>query len=236
MLLTNQVAIVTGAGRGLGRAVALALAEHGASVVLASRNAPELDEVVKEVRRAGGRALAQTADVADERQVQELVLAAEEWVGPATIVVNCAGMVEPIGPLALSDPAAWLRSLAVNVGGVYLLSRAVLPGMLDRGYGRIVNLSSRAATRSRVGRTSYAAAKAAIDQLTRTLGLELEGTGVAVCAFDPGIIEPAVPALPGRPASALAITYLASPAASPNGSVLAMGDDDLAQAVTAALG
>lgn len=236
MLLTNQVAIVTGAGRGLGRAVALALAEHGASVVLASRNAPELDEVVKEVRRAGGHALAQTADVADDRQVQELILAAEQWVGPATIVVNGAGTTVPIGPLARSDPAAWLRGLAVNVGGVYLLSRAVLPGMIERGYGRIVNLSSSAAARSRAGWTSYGAAKAAIDQLTRSLGLELEGTGVAVCAFDPGVTEPPTPAQPGRPAAALAITYLASPAASPNGSVLAMGDEALARAVSAALG
>ena len=81
--LAKQVAIVTGGGRGLGRAVAEALAGLGASVVIASRNAPELDDVVKAIRRAGGHALAQTADVSDDRQVQELVLATERWVGPA---------------------------------------------------------------------------------------------------------------------------------------------------------
>ncbi len=259
VLLPDQVAIVTGAGRGLGRAVALALAEHGASVVLASRNAPELDEVVKEIRRSGGHALAQTADVADERQVRELVLAAERWVGPATIVVNNAGTVEPIGPLARSDTVAWLHGLAINVGGSYLVSRAALPGMLERGYGRIVNVSSAAAKRPRAGWTAYGAAKAAIEQLTRNLGLELEGTGVAVCAFDPGAMDTAMQGRLRRAAPedlptvrqfvtqhaegrlrdprepALAITYLVSPAASPNGSVLSVGDEDLMRAVAATL-
>lgn len=259
MLLTDQVAIVTGAGRGLGRAVALALAEHGASVVLASRNAPELDEVVMEIRRAGGHALAQTADVADERQVRELVLAAERWVGPATIVISNAGTVEPTGPLARSDAVVWLHSLAINLGGSYLVSRAALPGMLERHYGRIVNVSSAAAKRPRAGWTAYGAAKAAIEQLTRNLGLELEGTGVAVCAFDPGVMDTAMQEQLRRAAPedlptvhqfvahkaegrlrdprepALAITYLVSPAASPNGSVLSMGDEDLMRAVAATL-
>src|SRR5207253_7723443 len=103
--LTGHVAIVTGAGRGLGRAVAERLAAMGASVVLASRNAPELDDVAKAIKRAGGKALAQTADIADERQVQELVLATERWVGPATILVNNARMVDPMVPLARSTPA-----------------------------------------------------------------------------------------------------------------------------------
>ena len=99
-LLSGQVAIVTGGGRGLGRAVAETLASLGASVVVASRNAPELDDVVREIRKTRGHALAQTADVSDERQVQELVLATERWVGPATILVNAAGMIDPVAPLA----------------------------------------------------------------------------------------------------------------------------------------
>ena len=96
--LAGQVAIITGGGRGLGRAVAEQLASMGAAVVIASRNAPELDEVANAIKRAGGRALGQTADVSDERQVQELVLATERWVGPATILVNNAGMVDPMVP------------------------------------------------------------------------------------------------------------------------------------------
>src|SRR5881296_172031 len=171
---------------GLGRAVSERLAAMGASVVLASRNAPELDDVAKAIKRAGGKALAQTADIADERQVQELVLATERWVGPATILVNNAGMVDPIVPLARSNAALWLRSVAINVGGTYLATRAALPGMLDRGYGRIVTISSGAASRPSAGWTAYAAGKAAIVMMTRSLALELEDTGVTVCAFNPG--------------------------------------------------
>jgi 3-oxoacyl-[acyl-carrier protein] reductase len=191
-LLANQVAIVTGGGRGFGRAIAETLATLGASVVIASRNAPELDEVANAIKKAGGKALAQTADVADERQVQELVLAAERWVGPPTILVNNAGVLDPIGPLAETSGASWLRNIAINVGGTYLVTRAVLPGMLDRDYGRIVNISSGAADRASAGWSAYCAAKAAVDQLTRVVALELEGSGVSVAAFHPGLMETAM--------------------------------------------
>ncbi len=192
MRLDGQVAIVTGAGRGFGRAIAESLASLGAHVVLASRNAPELDDVVLQIKRAKGRALAYAADVADERQVQDLVISTERWVGPATILVNNAGIIEPIEPLARSDATTWLRHIAINVGGVYLSTRAVLPGMLERGYGRIVNISSHAASRPVAGWTAYTAAKAAVEQLTRSLSLELEGTGVTACALRPGKIETAM--------------------------------------------
>lgn len=189
MRLDGQTAIVTGGGRGLGRAIAEALASIGAHVVVASRNAPELDEVVLGIKRKRGRALAYAADVADDRQVQDLVLNTERWVGPATILVNNAGVIDPITPLARSDATIWLRHIAINVGGVYLATRAVLPGMLERGYGRIVNISSGLAVRPAAGLTAYAAAKAAVEQLTRALAEEVEGTGVTVCAFRPGKME-----------------------------------------------
>jgi len=258
-LLSGQVAIVTGAGKGLGRAVAETLAGLGASVVLASRNAPELDDVVKAIKRAGGRALAQTADVSDDRQVQELVLATERWVGPATILVNNAGMVDPVTPLARSDAALWLRNIGVNIGGTYLPTRAVLPGMLERGFGRIVNISSGSATRPSPGWTAYSAGKAGVVQMTRSLGLEIEGTGVTACAYDPGPMDTLmqerirrldVSDFPradefrqmereGRlidpKSAARAVAYLALPATQRNGQALSHGDADLERAVTAAL-
>jgi NAD(P)-dependent dehydrogenase (short-subunit alcohol dehydrogenase family) len=258
-LLRDQVAIVTGGGRGLGRAVAEALAALGASVVIASRNAPELDDVVRDIKKAGGRALAQTADVADDRQVQELVLATERWVGPATILVNNAGMVDPVALLARSDPAMWLRNIAVNVGGTYLPTRAVLPGMLDRAAGRIVNISSGAATRPSAGWTAYSAGKAGVIQMTRSLGLELEGTGVTACAFNPGPVDTemqerlrrmSVSDFPradeyrqlereGRlvdpKRAARPVVYLALPSTQRNGQALNYDDPDLVRAVEAAL-
>lgn len=258
-LLTGQVAIVTGGGRGLGRAVGETLAALGAAVVLASRNAPELDEVVKTIKKAGGRALAQTADISDARQVQELVLATERWVGPASILVNNAGMVEPMAPLARSDAALWLRNISINVGGTYLPTRAVLPGMLERGFGRIVNISSGAATRPSPGWTAYTAAKAAIVQLTRSLAIELEHTGVTAVAYNPGPLDTPMQEVirrqrpedfprveeyrrlegEGRLAdpmdAARVVAYLSLPATHRNGQALAFDDADLARAVEDAL-
>ena len=258
-LLAKQVAIVTGGGRGFGRAIAETLAGLGASVIIASRNAPELDEVANGIKKQGGRALAQTADVSDERQVQELVLAAERWVGPPTILVNNAGVLDPVGPLVETSGASWLRNIAINVGGTYLVTRAVLPGMLDRDYGRVVNISSGAADRASAGWSAYCAAKAAVDQLTRVLALEMEGSGVTVCAFHPGFMDTAMQerirkATPqefprveeyrqahreGRTKdphdTARIVAYLCLPETQRNGAVLEVDDRDIAGQADAAL-
>ena len=253
--LEGQTAIVTGGARGLGRAVAEVMASAGANVVIASRNAPELDEVVARIRASGGKALAYAADVADERQVQELVLSTERWVAPASILVNNAGVLEPMAPLARTDATTWLRHIAVNVGGVYLCARAVLPGMLERGYGRIVNVSSSAARRASAGWTAYCAGKAAVDQLTRALALEVEDSGVTACAFYPGYMDTAMQErirrahaedfprveefrelqrqgkLPAPRDAARTIAYLASGRASRNGQIVEIADEELRREV-----
>jgi NAD(P)-dependent dehydrogenase (short-subunit alcohol dehydrogenase family) len=258
-LLAKQVAIVTGGGRGFGRAIAETLARLGAHVVIASRNAPELDGVAIAIKKAGGKVLAQTADVADERQVQELVLATERWVGPPTILVNNAGVLDPIGPLVETSPALWLRNIAINVGGTYLVTRAVLPGMLDRDYGRVVNISSGAAEKASAGWSAYCVAKAGVDQLTRVLALELEGTGVTAAAFHPGYMDTAMQerirraspqAFPrveeyreahrdGRLKDphdpARVVAYLCLPATARNGAILEIGDAEAVRAAEAAL-
>jgi 3-oxoacyl-[acyl-carrier protein] reductase len=258
-LLAKQVAIVTGGGRGFGRAIAETLAALGANVVIASRNAPELDEVAIAIKKQGGKALAQTADVADERQVQELVLAAEHWIGPPTILVNNAGVLDPIGPLVETSGASWLRNIAINVGGTYLVTRAVLPGMLDRDYGRVVNISSGAADRASAGWSAYCAAKAAVDQLTRVLALEMDGTGVTVAAFHPGHMDtpmherirqsspedfPRVEEYRGAHRQgqvkdphdpARVVAYLCLSATQRNGAILEIGDTEVVGAAEAAL-
>jgi NAD(P)-dependent dehydrogenase (short-subunit alcohol dehydrogenase family) len=257
-LLKGQVAIVTGGGRGLGRAVAEMLAAQGASVVVASRNAPELDDVVKTIRKAGGHALAQTADVADERQVEELVLATERWVGPASILVNNAGTIEPLATLARSDPALWLRNISINIGGTYMPTRAVLPGMLERDFGRIMNVGSTAATRPGRGWTAYSASKAGVVQMTRSLALEIEGTGVTAVAYNPGPIDTPMQERLRRAGEDFAraeefqqmqregrlrdpkqaardIAYLVLPDTQRNGQALEWSDPDLTRAVEAAL-
>jgi NAD(P)-dependent dehydrogenase (short-subunit alcohol dehydrogenase family) len=180
-------------------------------------------------------------------------------VGPATILVNNAGMVDPLALLARSDPAIWLRNIAVNIGGTYLPMRSVLPGMLERGAGRIVNISSGAATRPNPGWTAYAASKAGVVQLTRSLALELDGTGVTACTYNPGVMDTEMQERLRRmdvrdfpraeeyrqmqregrlidpKRAARAVAYLALPSTQRNGQAVNYDDPELVRAVEAAL-
>jgi len=186
MLLKEKVAVITGGGRGIGRAIALKFAAEGALVAIAARTRVEIDAVAQEVRAAGGRALALAADVADEPQCRSLVEAAKAQFGRVDILVNNAGEYGPVKPVEEIAPAEWDRVIAVHLRGAYLLTRLVLPEMYARGSGVILNISSLSAKSAFAWGSPYASAKAGMLGLTRVVAAEAARKGVRVNALCPG--------------------------------------------------
>ena len=183
--LSGQVAFVTGASRGIGAAAAEALAIAGAKVALAARSEGEITALSEKI---GVNSKAYQCDVADWASVQGAVAQAEEDLGPITIMVANAGVIEPISRIETSDPAGWGAAIDVNVKGVYHAARAVLPGMISRGGGRIITTGSGAAHGPLEGWSHYSASKAAALMISRAIHAEAGQSGVASINLSPGTV------------------------------------------------
>ena len=200
MKLAGQVAVVTGAGRGIGRAIAGALGREGAAVVLAARSGPDLHGVVREIEQAGGRALAVPTDVRQEGSVEALARRAlAEW-RQVDILVNAAG-VATFAPVTDSKLDDWDQMLAVNLRGAVLCCRAVLPAMIGRRRGSIINVGSVVTSRALAGSAAYTASKYGLLGFSRVLAEEMRPHGVRVGVISAGATDtPLWDAMPGAPA------------------------------------
>lgn len=178
--------LVTGASRGLGRALAVAFARAGAPVAICARGADELEAAADEVRLAGAPCVARALDVADEAAVTEWAAEAERLLGPPGVLVNNASLLGPRVPLTAYPLPAWREVMEVNLAGALIATQAVLPRMLERREGVVINVSSGAAIPPRSDWGAYAVSKLALEGLSRNLARELAGTGVRVNLVDPG--------------------------------------------------
>lgn len=183
--LEGKVAIVTGAGRGLGRAMARALTDAGAAVTVASRTAAELDSFVDEAKTAGAQALACPTDITDEASVQRMVDATVEAFGRVDVLINNGGIVAST-PLVDQPAHEWDRVIATNLRGTYLATRAVGRHLLAQGSGKVINVASNFALQGVANHAAYSASKAGVIAFTRSMSIEWARNNVQVNAIAPG--------------------------------------------------
>lgn len=176
--LADKVALITGAGRGIGRACALGYAREGARLVLVARTATEIEAVAREARVLGTDALPIVADVAEAQAVFGAVARAVEHFGRIDVLVNNAGAQGPGAPVWAVEPEAWRQTVDVNLWGTFLLCRAVLPAMVAAGHGKVINVASGAGCATMPFFSGYAASKAAVIHFTRTIAEELRPHGI----------------------------------------------------------
>jgi len=190
--LKGQVAVVTGGGRGLGRAFAQALAVAGASVAVLARSADELAQTVALIEGAGGLARAFRADITDSKAVHRTMAEIGRMLGPVDVLVNNGGTPGLLGPFWETDVDEWWHAIDVNLRGQLLCTRAVLPEMISRRRGRIINLASGAGTIAIPYLSGYVTSKAALIRFTECLAAEIKQYGIATFAIEPGTVRTAM--------------------------------------------
>ena len=210
MLLENRGAVVTGGGRGIGSAVARALAEVGARVVVSARSTDQIESVAESLRQLGHKAWAVTCDVTDPDQVENLVQESTELLGSVDILINNAGIASsaPLKAISLED---WERIMAVNVTGPFLCTQAFIPAMIETGWGRVVNVASVAGKVGQPYIAAYCASKHALIGFTRAVAVEMAAKGVTVNAVCPGYVD--TPMTDESVANMTSKTSLSGPAA-----------------------
>lgn len=186
--LKGQVAIVTGAGRGFGREIAIRLAAEGAAVTVTARTAAQVQETAALIAAAGGRAHAVVADVTNREQVERVVGETRERFGGLSLLVNNAGVPDPFGPVWTVDPERWWDAQAVHIRAPLLFMRAALGGMVEAKRGRVILVSAAAAHRTAPGLSAYCVGKTAQARLAQLVAAETKEHGVSVFAIDPGFV------------------------------------------------
>ncbi len=185
-ILQSQVALVTGGGRGFGKAIAMKFASEGAAVAITSRTRAELEQTAAEIAAAGGRALAVAADVTRPEDVSRVVRETRERFGPVTLLVNNAGIPGPFAPLWAADPAEWWFAQEVHIRAPFLFLREILPSMIEQRAGRVIVVSAMGSHRLDPSMSAYCLGKCAQNRLVKLAASETREFGISVFAVDPG--------------------------------------------------
>jgi len=186
MNLKNKIVLITGAGSGLGKALAVAAGQVGAKVICAGRRKDKIQQTADEVSKAGGMGTAVEMDVTDQKSVEKGVKMAEK-IGPIDVLINNAGIITGLKAVQDLPVEEWDKIMATNVRGPYLMIRSILPGMIQRGFGRILNIS--APIKHLPKASAYCASKCALDSLTKAVGYELKGVDVIINAVEPPFLD-----------------------------------------------